>query len=650
MNVLENSRLMVAEEDGLTFRFEPSPNFMLGSMKQKYLVIHSTEGPNVQAAIFTFKSISGGKSAHLILSRDGKEVVQMVDFNRRAQHIDILNPRAIGLELDYTGPLTQLPQHQGLFNHISNFQPGEVIYAVALNDRVTRPDNIRAWPRYPEAQLDALVPLALTLASHYGLQVVGHEELRSFKVDPGPAFPVTRFQEILLGREGGSVLYDEIAQDVELRTGPGMVYPLLPAARLVAGTPVTTTSDFNGWGLVEVMADVDGSRWLVGWAPLETIIPKQAQPVIQNHRLFTSDGRQYQYVPAHPKKFAANHKVVGPKYLIIHTTDAISVESTIHTFTGEKGDAAAHLVIGRDGRVVQFVDFDTVAFHCGTSYWEQDFDLNRSSIGIEVDNAGFLSRSDGVWKWKTTIIPDEEVTEIRHWKENGKRGWQQFTDVQIKVLREIVQALKERYGFEIVLGHDVINLTNRADPGPLFPMQEFQELVGGEPGVLVEVYETSAEAKVYKNTDQRPPDLAHPRHSGRLPVKTKVLILDHNDDWTRVKVKSETGPFRNTEGWIRNHAVDASRGTTKTTRDSDYFKVNPNAIARSPWTLSRQSPLLPGTRVRIEKFEAEFALIVALDRFLEGWVEKSLLTRIGVERIAYPPLTRRRRGPRERKS
>ena len=435
------------------------------------------------------------------------------------------------------------PTLQHRFNAISKFQPGEIVYGVALNDRVHLPDNIRPWQRYPPEQLDALVPLALLLASHYGLQVMGHEELRTFKLDPGPAFPMVRFREILLGRAGGSIVYDEISQDVELRTGPGMVYPLLTGGKLEAGTLVSISDDHDGWGLVEVMAEVEGNRWLVGWTPMTTITARHATPVVRKHKLFTTDGRQYRFVTPHPNNYAANRRLIAPKYLVIHTTDALTMESTIHSFLDEKHKASAHLLIGRDGGVVQFVDFDTVAFHCGTSYWEEDADLNNLSIGIEVDNGGFLSRSDGVWKWKTTIIPEEEATEARHWKEFGKRGWHNFTEVQLLVLREIVQALQAEYGFRVVLGHDVINLPERADPGPLFPMADFQKLVSGQPGLLVRVYQTNAgtQTPIYKNPTQAPPDLDHPRHNGVLPARTKVSIVDPEDDWTRVKVKAEFG-------------------------------------------------------------------------------------------------------------
>jgi hypothetical protein len=291
-----------------------------------------------------------------------------------------------------------------------------------------------------------------------------------------------------------------------------------------------------------------------------------------------------------------------------------------------------------------------------------------------VDNGGFLSHADGVWKWKTTIIPDDEVTQVRYWKNSGKLGWHKFTDIQLKVLREIVQALQEQYPFRVVLGHDLVNLSERVDPGPLFPRGEFEALVCGEPGVEVKVYQATGdkdangnvvatgETRIYAPREKkppfteysRPPDLDHPRH-GILPAKTKVIILDNSNlDWTRVKVKAESGPFRNSEGWIRSGAVNPTLEKPKTTQDSEYFKLNPRRLARPPWSLLKQNPLPSGARLRVETFDGGFALIATLEpvlgQYLEGWVEKDSISLVGEERLVYPPLPVFRRARRREPS
>jgi N-acetyl-anhydromuramyl-L-alanine amidase AmpD len=661
MNIGDDNRLIVEDSDGLNFRFVPSPNVKPGGIKYQYLVIHGTEGQNVDGAIATFQDEESKTSIHLILGRDGKELVQMVEFDRRAQHANEYNAKALGIELDYTGPLNEDPGNQHLFNHISKFQPGEYIYAIGLNDRDGL-KTVRPWPRFPKAQIEALIPITRLLVERFDLQIVGHEEIKNFKFDPGPAFPMVRFKEIIHDTAGGSILYDELDKDVELRAGPGMVFDLLPGGKIDSGAAVSVSYVQNSWALVEVMDETEGGEWLVGWTPLDTIKARHATPVVKDHKLFTTNGLQYQFITPHPNNFDADRRLIGPKYLIIHTTDGIVMESTINSFRNGNHGASAHLLVGRDGGVVQFVDFNTVAYHCGFSYWEGEIDLNQFSIGIEVDNGGFLSHADGVWKWKTTIIPDDEVTQVRYWKNTGKLGWHKFTDIQLKVLREIVQALKEHYDLQVVLGHDVINLAERVDPGPLFPRGEFEQLVSGKPGVVVKVYQATGdkdhngnviangETQIYAVREKkppyteypRPPDLDHPRH-GVLPAKSRVNILDtSNLDWTRVKVKAVSGPFKNTEGWIRSDAVNPALAKPKTKKDSEYFKLNPHLTSRAPWSFLKQNPLPLGTRLRVERFEDNFALVATLEPvlkgYLEGWVEKASISLVGEEQIVYPPL------------
>ena len=67
------------------------------------------------------------------------------------------------------------------FNHTSKFQPGEILYAVAMNDRDQIPTQLRAWPNYSREQMEALVRIARLLVENYGLEIVGHEEIEPFK-------------------------------------------------------------------------------------------------------------------------------------------------------------------------------------------------------------------------------------------------------------------------------------------------------------------------------------------------------------------------------------------------------------------------------------------------------------------------------------
>lgn len=62
-----------------------------------------------------------------------------------------------------------------------------------------------------------------------------------------------------------------------------------------------------------------------------------------------------------------------------------------HPFFGEidKLHVSAHLLVRRDGEIVQYVPFSERAWHAGVSSWRGRKDVNDFSIGIEVEGSPF---------------------------------------------------------------------------------------------------------------------------------------------------------------------------------------------------------------------------------------------------------------------
>ena len=120
---------------------------------------------------------------------------------------------------------------------------------------------------------------------------------------------------------------------------------------------------------------------------------------IENHRL-VGDQVSYRASPNCGGELKA-------RFLVFHYTAGRSAESSIESLCTRQasGNASAHLVLSRDGRIVQLVPFDVVAWHAGKSHWNGLVGLNRASIGIELDNAGalavvgdkFIAGSQGIW-------------------------------------------------------------------------------------------------------------------------------------------------------------------------------------------------------------------------------------------------------------
>ncbi|MDH5180287.1 MAG: 1,6-anhydro-N-acetylmuramyl-L-alanine amidase AmpD [Gammaproteobacteria bacterium] len=109
----------------------------------------------------------------------------------------------------------------------------------------------------------------------------------------------------------------------------------------------------------------------------------------------------------------------------------------IHTL-----QVSSHLLIRRDGEVIQFVPFHKRAWHAGESTFQGRVRCNDFAIGIELEG--------------TDTVP--------------------FTDIQYQKLHEITCSLRKAYPAivkEHIVGHSDIAPQRKTDPGPAFDWQRY---------------------------------------------------------------------------------------------------------------------------------------------------------------------------------
>lgn len=191
---------------------------------------------------------------------------------------------------------------------------------------------------------------------------------------------------------------------------------------------------------------------------------------VKNHILQGDDG---------PMPFFAspNHGgKIDPRYIIIHYTAGLTADGATATFLDPAGKTSAHLVIDRDGAIVQMVPFNQRAWHAGVSRWHGIEGLNGHSIGIELVNAGRLTRAPGRWlTWTGRVVNDADVVEAVHQHEHMLAGWHMFSEVQILAAVDACQAIANAYPDILdIIGHDDIAPGRKSDPGPAFPMASFR--------------------------------------------------------------------------------------------------------------------------------------------------------------------------------
>jgi N-acetylmuramoyl-L-alanine amidase len=261
-----------------------------------------------------------------------------------------------------------------------------------------------------------------------------------------------------------------------------------------------------------------------------------------------------------------NHRLVGdkvsfrqtpnvggalqPRYLVLHYTAGRSLESSVESLCTKKpqGNASAHIVLGRDGRIVQLAAFDVVTWHAGISQWNGLNGLNQHSIGIEMDNAGLLHREgDKFVAWFGKAYPSDEVLLAEHRHGGGVQPWHSFTEAQIERALELSELLVAHYGLDDVLGHEDIARGRKVDPGPAFPLESVRSRAMGRGAEELPRYVTTVSALNIRTG----PGAGFSKAAPALKLGTELLLLEPQDRWSRVAVVGPT----DLEGWVSNDFI-----------------------------------------------------------------------------------------------
>jgi N-acetylmuramoyl-L-alanine amidase len=265
---------------------------------------------------------------------------------------------------------------------------------------------------------------------------------------------------------------------------------------------------------------------------------------IQNHRL-VGDQVTFRQTPN-------TGGAMQPRYLVMHYTAGRSLESSVESLCTRKpqGNASAHVVLGRDGRIVQLAAFNVVTWHAGISHWNGLTGLNQHAVGIEMDNAGRLHREgDRYVAWFGKSYPGDEVLLAEHRHGGGTQPWHTFSEVQIERALELSDALVAHYGLEDLLGHEDVAPGRKTDPGPAFPLQAVRSRVMGRGEDAPRRLIVTASALNIRGG----PGANYDKVAPALRRGTELLLLEPRDRWSLVAVVGIT----DVEGWVCNDFIEA---------------------------------------------------------------------------------------------
>ncbi len=154
-----------------------------------------------------------------------------------------------------------------------------------------------------------------------------------------------------------------------------------------------------------------------------------------------------------------SHRAAGAderiQVLVIHYT-AEDFPSSLNTLTAEQVSAHYLIPAAADRRGVptalHLVDESRRAWHAGESYWRGRDHINDTSIGIEIENAGYRRTLTG---FRAAPYPPPQIALV------------------IALSRDIIARYHIAPGN--VVGHSDIAWRRKQDPGPLFPWQRLAE-------------------------------------------------------------------------------------------------------------------------------------------------------------------------------
>lgn len=134
-----------------------------------------------------------------------------------------------------------------------------------------------------------------------------------------------------------------------------------------------------------------------------------------------------------------------------HTAGGGDARSVSKMWNRNSSKIATAFVIGESGEIVQCFSSKQWAWHLGvgTEIFRANKipfrDLNKTSIGIEITNWGFLKQVNGkFYNYVNRVIPSSMVTELDQ-PYKGFKFWYKYTDEQIESTRKLVLYLCQTY-------------------------------------------------------------------------------------------------------------------------------------------------------------------------------------------------------------
>jgi len=161
--------------------------------------------------------------------------------------------------------------------------------------------------------------------------------------------------------------------------------------------------------------------------------------------------------------------------VIHHTVSGQGVNGDIAWWRQTADRVGTAIIVGWDGKIYQCFGSKYWAYHLGLKT-KNNKELNKKSIGIEIDAWGGLVRTNRQWypaKWDKELkkhVANTRVAPIKNvqvYEEGfkGFYGFEKYTDAQIEAVRQLLVYWNKRYDIPLDYNPTMFNISQEALSG-----------------------------------------------------------------------------------------------------------------------------------------------------------------------------------------
>lgn len=201
------------------------------------------------------------------------------------------------------------------------------------------------------------------------------------------------------------------------------------------------------------------------------------------NRLFTNKKYRAGSIKVKPLELLVYHYTAGPDR---------PMRPRVESWLKSDSQVSTHFMISRrpaQEPSLQLAALDERTWHAGGSTWNGRTGINSMSIGIDLDNVGYLTKRVGLWRDSYNNIYKGPAPYI----DASGRAWEPYTDEAIVEACRITDLICEKFPQfrsepDHLVGHEDI-MSTKLDPGPAFPWKLIRDTAvsGTYPGKKMEI-------------------------------------------------------------------------------------------------------------------------------------------------------------------